>query len=80
MRRLQIQLTEEQTRRLREVATSRNESMAGTIREAVEQYLTGKPKREALFKKALAAVGKYRSGKSDISQEHDRYLAEDFGK
>jgi prevent-host-death family protein len=33
--------------------------------------------RAALRQRALAVAGQFRSGRSDISAEHDRYLAED---
>ena len=33
--------------------------------------------RVALRQRALAVAGQFRSGRSDISAEHDRYLAED---
>ena len=38
----------------------------------------GKPTREELWERASKVAGKYRSGKHDIAQRHDDYLAEDF--
>jgi predicted DNA-binding protein len=78
--RTQIQLTEEQARKLKRVAADRGISMARVIREAVDRELQ-LDDIEARRQRALAAVqrGGFRSGKTDIAEEHDKYLAEDFG-
>jgi hypothetical protein len=81
MIRTQIQLTEEQYEAVREMSRSNNESMSAIIRRAVERLiLTRKPDRSDLYRKAGEVVGKYRSGKKDISLEHDRYLDEAYGE
>ncbi len=81
MVRTQIQLTEEQVRLLREMALTGRESMAALIRRAVDQFLLNrKPDRMTLYRQAEGVVGKYEAGTSDISVEHDRYLAEAFLK
>jgi predicted DNA-binding protein len=77
MIRTQIQLTEEQARRLKAIAAARGVSVSALIREAVEKAVAvddGPARRQ----RALAAVGRFRSGRSDVSAEHDRYLADDF--
>jgi predicted DNA-binding protein len=80
MIRTQIQLTEEQGERLKELARTRNKSMAGVIREALDQFLGNQePGGRTLYRQALKAVGKYRCGVNDISIEHDKYLEEEFG-
>lgn len=80
MIRTQIQLTEEQGERLRELARAKNKSMAGIIREALDQYLgSQEPGGRALYLQALKAVGKYHCDANDISFEHDKHLEEDFG-
>lgn len=80
MVRTQIQLTEEQAQKLKELSLSSHESVAALIRKAVDQFVvTGKPDRSALYRQAGPIVGKYRTKKSDISVEHDRYLEEAFG-
>lgn len=79
MIRTQIQLTEEQARRVQQLAADKGVSMAQVIREAVEQYTTqGTASREERVKRALEAAGRFRSGLQDLSIEHDKYLAEAF--
>jgi hypothetical protein len=53
--------------------------MAALIRDAVDRTYPGEPDRDAIWERALAAVGRVSSGRSDISIEHDRELAEAFG-
>ena len=81
MVRTQIQLTESQARELKRLAAARGVSMAEIIRQGVDAVLRSKPfpDAEERRKKALALAGMYRSGKSDVSKRHDKYLAEDFG-
>jgi hypothetical protein len=77
MIRTQIQLTEEQARGLKRVAGQRGISVSALVRQAIEKAVAvddGPAKRQ----RALAVVGRFRSGTKDISTEHDRYLAEDF--
>jgi hypothetical protein len=79
MIRTQIQLSEEQTVRLKELAHAGNESVASVIRKALDQFLSNqKPDRRTLYRQALAVVGKYQAGLNDVSLEHDRYLEEEF--
>ncbi|OGD19735.1 MAG: CopG family transcriptional regulator [Candidatus Aminicenantes bacterium RBG_13_59_9] len=82
MVRTQIQLTESQARALKKLAAERGVSMAELIRQGADALLRSKPLRddEEMRKRALALAGKYRSGKRDISKDHDRYLAEEFEK
>jgi predicted secreted protein len=77
MIRTQIQLTEEQARELKRLAGERGVSVAAIIREAVEMAIdAGDP--AGRWQRALAVVGAYRSGRSDVGAEHDRHLAEVF--
>jgi hypothetical protein len=79
MVRTQIQLTEEQAERLREIAMKNHESIASLIRSAVDQFLlSGKVDRSSLYVQASSVVGKYQAEKDDISIEHDKYLDEDY--
>jgi hypothetical protein len=82
MVRTQIQLTEEQTKALKKMASSRHLSMAELIRQGVDVVLRSNVGIDASEKRkrALAIVGKYRSAKRDISREHDKYLAGAFTK
>lgn len=77
MVRTQIQLTEEQAKRLKRLAAAKGVSIAALIREAVDRQLLVSSDN-AKWERALAVVGAFHSGKSDIGKEHDRYLAEDF--
>jgi predicted DNA-binding protein len=79
MVRTQIQLTEEQAERLREISMKNHESIASLIRNAIDQFLlSGKVDRSSLYVQASSVVGKYQADKDDISVEHDKYLDEDY--
>lgn len=78
MIRTQIQLTEDQSRALKKLASLRHLSVAALVREGVDVVLRADVVLDKVEKRkrALAIVGKYRSGKRDISKKHDRDLAE----
>jgi plasmid stability protein len=80
MIRTQIQLTEEQSQKLKLLAAQRGTSVAELVRQSVDRYLasTGALDPEERRRRALAAAGRFRSGLHDLSTDHDRYLAEDF--
>jgi hypothetical protein len=80
MVRTQIQLTEEQSRALKELAARRGQSVAELIRQSVDQLVqsSGAVGRAERRRRAIAAAGRFRSGQSDVSEAHDRYLAEIF--
>ncbi len=80
MVRTQIQLTEEQSRRLKALASSRGVSRAELIRQGLETLLASSVERspEEPYKKAREAAGRHHSGLHDVSRRHDEYLAEDF--
>jgi hypothetical protein len=80
MIRTQIQLTEEQARALREVASSEGVSMAQVVRRGIEEVLRERrlPSRSDDRRRALAVVGRFRSGRPDLGAEHDRELSEAF--
>jgi hypothetical protein len=82
MVRTQIQLTEKQAKALKKLALSRQLPMAELIRQGVDAILISPVVLDAeeKRKRALAVAGRYRSGKRDISREHDKHLAEAFGK
>lgn len=77
MVRTQIQLTEDQAKALKKVAARRGVSMAEVIRESVERIIEESERKEK-WQRALAIVGRYRSGLADISVDHDKYLAEEY--
>jgi hypothetical protein len=82
MVRTQIQLTDNQARDLKRLAAARHLSMAELIRQGVEVVLRSNTVMDIAEKRkrALALAGKFRSGKRDISKQHDKYLTEDYGK
>lgn len=77
MVRTQMQLTEEQAKALKEIAAQRGVSTAQMIRESVERIIKEGERKEN-WRKAFAIMGRYRSGLSDVSAHHDKYLAEDY--
>ena len=80
MVRTQIQLTKGQAEALKEMAASQHVSVAEMIRRSIDALIrssfeSGDDER---WRRAAAAVGRFRSDKSDVSTEHDRYLAEAY--
>lgn len=80
MVRTQVQLTETQFRTLRQLATDRGTSVAALIRESVDLLVrsAGLVDDEEQRRRALAVVGRFRSGRSDLASEHDLYLGEAY--
>jgi metal-responsive CopG/Arc/MetJ family transcriptional regulator len=78
MVRTQIQLTEDQARKVKKIAAHRGVSMAEVIRDAINGVIRSEARTvpEDRRKRALDIVGKFRSGKRDVSKRHDAYLAE----
>ena len=76
MKRVQVQLTEEQVAALRKLAESTGEGMSATVRGAVDDLIT-KHERDALWERAMSVVGKFHSGLGDLAENHDYYLGED---
>ncbi len=76
--RLQVQLTEDQADRLRKTAEADGTSQAEIVRRALEAYLRRPVRaREATVRaRALEVIGAFSSGRSDVAEQHDRYLAE----
>jgi len=82
MTRTQVQLTEEQVEALRRLSAAEGRSIAYLVREGVEILLRSRITRrdpKEIKARALAAAGKFHSGLKDLSKNHDKYLAEDFG-
>lgn len=80
MIRTQIQLTEEQAKAIKTLAMKRNTSVAELIRRSVDELLQKAVGTELAERRrrALAAAGRFHSGKTDISTNHDDYLAEAY--
>ena len=82
MVRTQIRLTDEQARAIKRIALARRVSVAELIRRAVNGLIkagvAADPEERRRW--AIEIVGKFRSGKRDVSLKHDRYLAQAYGK
>jgi Arc/MetJ-type ribon-helix-helix transcriptional regulator len=79
MKRMQIQFTEEQARRLRQAAGTGGESISSVVRRAVDAQVAVEDS-ERRWERALGAVGRFRSGTgANLSEDHDRHLAEIYG-
>ena len=80
--RTQIQLTEEQARRLRRRAKRHGVSVAEVIRRYVDEGLQKEgTSRGDLYARAARVVGRFRAtdgAPSDLSASHDRYLDDAF--
>ncbi|HJS20386.1 MAG TPA: ribbon-helix-helix domain-containing protein [Anaerolineales bacterium] len=91
MVRIMVQLTEEQLKALKELAKARKTSVAKLVREGVDQYIVTAPKELTYEEKRQRALefiqqikeGKFQAhdieGKTDVSVNHDKYLAEIYG-
>ncbi|MDE0446834.1 MAG: ribbon-helix-helix protein, CopG family [Spirochaetaceae bacterium] len=82
MIRTQVQVTEQQMRRLKRLAADRDVSVAELVRSGVDSILDAaeQESQSERERRALAALGRFRSGRSDVSREHDRYLAESYAR
>ena len=80
MRRLIIQLTEEQMRKIKELGVKDNVSMSALIRKAIDHFLVSGADRKTLYRRAMSVVGKYKAKETDIAARHDAYLEKDFKK
>ena len=77
----QIQVKENQINWLRSKAKDKGKSVSQLIREGIDLYRFKEEHLPAQKKKnALAAVGLFSSGKSDISVQHDKYIGKDYIK
>jgi hypothetical protein len=79
---LYIELTSEQEEALRRVAEMRQKTVEEIIAEWVQRLLEEcvDTDWENRWARALNASGRFRSGKRDVSEKHDKYLAEAFDR
>lgn len=80
---LQVQLTEEQARRLEEIAVIRGVPQADLVRQAVETLLERNALErspEELRQRALALAGRFHSGHHDTAERHDEVLADIYAE
>ena len=81
MVRSQIQFPREQLESIRAIARSEGVSIAEVVRRAVDHYAEHRvpaAAEGALRARARAIVGRYASGYSDTSTDHDRHLADAY--
>lgn len=72
LKRTQVYLEPEQHRSLRSEAREKGISLAELLRQIVREHLQKELSSEDFL--AIVALGK--SGRGDVAEEHDRYLAE----
>lgn len=82
MIRTQIQLTEEQSQILKSLSVEKGTSVAELIRQCVDNYIRSinRPTLDERREKALAVIGIASSKVSDLSINHDQYLADAYGE
>ena len=80
MQRRQIQLTDEQSRRLRALARQHGISFSEALRRCIDTALARETGRAAAYERARALVGALpdRDGAADLSRRHDDYLDDAF--
>ena len=81
MIRTQIQLTDEQARKLRRRAKQQGISMSAMIRRCLDESLEdGALDRSGQYERAARLVGRFpdRDGATDLAAAHDRHLDEAF--
>lgn len=90
MKRVMVQLTEEQVEALKRLAKTMKTSVARLVRESVAQYVVATDKeaeREEKRRRALEFIEMMKrepfhdkEGAKDVSENHDKYLAEIYGQ
>jgi hypothetical protein len=79
MVRTQVYFSEEQHRALRQAAEREGISMTALLRRMVERELLGRFRSQDYAKDAVMALADLgRSGRKDVSENHDEALAEAF--
>lgn len=80
MIRTQIQLTEEQSRKLKRIAARKGISVAEVIRRSLDRVLASDdlPDQEESRRRARSVFGAFQDAAADVSENHDRYLSEAF--
>jgi hypothetical protein len=76
MRRVQIQLTDEQVEALERQASASGEPLSRQVRRAVEAWIANAD-RKARVRRAQEAIGGFHSGLGDLAERHDAYLEPD---
>ena len=74
MIRTQVQFEDQQIKWLKDMAREKGVSMSQLVRDSIN-FFRAHEEQDVLKKRALAAVGRFSSGGTDISERHDNYLA-----
>jgi hypothetical protein len=75
--RTQIQLTDDQAQALKALSAKTGLSIAELVRRGLVPLLrSGSTEHEERVRRAADVIGRFHSGKTDISADHDRYLAD----
>lgn len=80
MVRTQVQLTDRQAALVKQIAAEQNVSMSEVIRQGIDCYLQRGVTidRNGRVRRALEIAGRFRSGRTDVSERHDEYLGEAY--
>lgn len=73
MKRVQLQLTDEQALAIEAEARESNRSFAAVVRKVLDDWLA-RHERQGRWERALGAVGGFHSGLGDLAERHDDYL------
>jgi hypothetical protein len=82
MYRTQIQIREDQPKKLKEMAAEYNVSVAELVRQSIDLLIDQKGNDltiEERWQQTFSIKGKYASDVTDLSTNHDKYLAEAYG-
>lgn len=77
MKTLHISIDDESWERLLRAAQECCTTPERLALEAIEQFIK-RSDRRALYEQAMQVVGKYHSGRADISARHDEYLIDAY--
>ncbi len=75
MKRVQVQLRDDQVRSLEVMAKSSSRPLAALVRDAVDAWISTEERHQQLDR-ALSAIGGFHSGLGDLAERHDQYLDE----
>jgi hypothetical protein len=78
MKRVQIQLTDDQASAIEQEGRQTSRSSSAVVRDVLDEWMA-RHERQRKWQRALAAVGGSHSGLTDVSERHDDYLDEDRG-
>lgn len=78
MVRTQIQLTDDLAAHIKQLAAQEHVSMAEMIRRAIARLLEAAPKARSddRYARALDVAGRFRSGRRNLSTQHDAEFSE----